>query len=115
MLARPLAQAVGSSTEIAQGESKLVRMRGRPSNDPFELRQIISNGTDFDQLCFDSLWISHGSQRFLGSPAVWSGVKVWGSLLALFPSASPLLTDLMLFSGFALGLPCCSFGSLGVL
>jgi hypothetical protein len=48
MLPRPLAQAVGVSTKVAQGESEFVRVRGGPGDNPFEFRQIVPNGADFD-------------------------------------------------------------------
>lgn len=70
MLPRPLAQAVGVSAKVAQGESEFIRMRGRPGNDPFELRQVVPDGADLNQLCFDDLWISHSRYFFFGSPAV---------------------------------------------
>lgn len=48
MCSRPLAQLVGVSAEVAQGKSQLVWVRCGPGNDPFELRQVIANGADFD-------------------------------------------------------------------
>ena len=48
MLPRPLAQAVGVSTKVAQGESEFVRVHRRPGNDPFEFCQIVPDGADLD-------------------------------------------------------------------
>ena len=48
VLARPLAEAIGSSTEITQGKSEFVRMGRRPGEDAFELRKVVPDKADLD-------------------------------------------------------------------
>ena len=50
---------VAASHELMQGDGDFFGMRGAPGNNALQLDEIVSEGADFHQLCFDDLRVPH--------------------------------------------------------